>query len=195
MDIRIFIAGAAGEGIQTIGSLLARVIQAQGVLLFSAGRNSNPGFGAGQNSYRLRVSETPLNAPTGKADILLSMNPGASQKYLPLLDDKGILLAAASAGYDNEIMIPFVEIAREDFGKGIYANTVAIGAVCGMLGIKDSQLANIIQETFAQKEGRHHSDQSGGCRKRLHAGPGRLHRQMPMATESESGALLPDPGS
>lgn len=149
MDIRIFIAGSAGEGIQTIGSLLAKVIQEMGYSVFTW-QEFESRIRGGQNSYRIRISEQPKNAPTGSADILMAMNKGAVEKYLPTLREEGIVLSETSINGKNAITIPFTRISK-DFGKAIYANTVATGALCGMLGIENSKLSQTIKNTFLDK--------------------------------------------
>jgi len=47
--------------------------------------------------------------------------------------------------------IPFADIAVEKGGHRIMANTVAIGSVLGMIGIKTDLLVQIIKETFRKK--------------------------------------------
>jgi 2-oxoglutarate ferredoxin oxidoreductase subunit alpha len=150
MDIQIVIAGSAGEGIQTIGNLLAKVIQARGYSVFTW-QEVESRIRGGQGSYRLRISDTPENAPRDNADILLSMNPAANLKYLPLLRDQGIWLSETPDASGEMITIAFQKIAREDFGKAIYANTVALGAVCGILGIDISALNKVMEKAFADK--------------------------------------------
>ena len=147
LDISIIIAGSAGEGIQTIGSLLAKVIQAQGYSVFSW-QEYEPQIFSGQNSYRLRISESLKNAPTITADVLLSMNPKASKKYLPALHKNGILLSEFPIEGKHNIVIPFSKISR-GFGKEIFINTIATGAVCAMLGIENGKLSSIIKDTFS----------------------------------------------
>ncbi len=150
MDIQILIVGSAGEGIQTIGDLLGKVMQTQGYSLFTW-QEFESRIRGGQNSYRLRISETPKNAPREEADILLGMNPEASKKYLPFLKDNGILVSEFNDDMDNTITIPFSELSREEFGKKIFANTIAIGAVCGMLGVEKSVFSRILEDTFSRK--------------------------------------------
>ncbi len=45
-DLHVVIAGAAGEGLQKVGEILARVVSAQGDLLFevNAGSTNHPGL-------------------------------------------------------------------------------------------------------------------------------------------------------
>ena len=51
----------------------------------------------------------------------------------------------------NFLDIPFVELAIKDGGNRIMANTVATGAVLGMLGMKLNILLDIIKDTFKKR--------------------------------------------
>lgn len=71
----------------------------------------------GQNSYRLRISDVPKNAPAAAADVLLNMNSGATEKHLPLLRKDGIVLSELSVKGRKEIVISFSDVSEEAFGK------------------------------------------------------------------------------
>lgn len=80
----------------------------------------------GQNSYSIRISEKPVNAPAMRADVLLALNYGASVEYGPLIQTDGILIAEKKIR-DRIIAIAFSDIAEKELGNKIYANTVETG--------------------------------------------------------------------
>jgi len=92
-DLNVVIAGSAGEGIQTVGAVLAETVLSQGYAVF-AWKEYESRIRGGQNTYSIRIGEKPCNAPLVEADILLCLNEGALAKYEPLLKDDGILLAS-----------------------------------------------------------------------------------------------------
>ena len=132
-DINVVIAGAAGEGIQTIGTIVSRTVLAQGYAVFTW-KEYESRIRGGQNSYSIRISDQPHNAPLMEADILLALNPEAVEKYSPLVKENGILISGESS-QNPSIRIPFSKVAKDELGKKIYANTVAVGALIGALGI------------------------------------------------------------
>ena len=111
-DLNVVIAGAAGEGVQTIGAVLGEAVSAQGYAVFSW-QEFESRIRGGQNSYVIRISEQVRNAPVMEADILLALNQGAARKYESLLKKDGILLAEKPRPRDNMITIPFTEIAEK----------------------------------------------------------------------------------
>ncbi len=148
-DCTIVIAGSAGEGIQTIGDVLADALSAHGYAVFTW-QEYESRIRGGQNTYTIRVREDPCNAPTWEADILLCLNKGAYEKSSDRLKDGGILLAEEPYG-EGALVIPFKAMAKEELGRVIYANTIAAGALAGVLGMERDALEKVLDREFAAK--------------------------------------------
>ena len=148
-DLNVVIAGAAGEGVQTIGEVLAETISGHGYAVF-AWQEFESRIRGGQNSYSIRISEKPVNAPATKADILLALNDGAVTKYAPLIQKEGILIAEKKIR-DRMIPIAFSDIALTELGNKIYANTIALGALTAAIGMNREILHKILAQKFATK--------------------------------------------
>jgi 2-oxoglutarate/2-oxoacid ferredoxin oxidoreductase subunit alpha len=148
-DLNVVIAGAAGEGIQTVGEILAKTLAVQGYAVFTW-KEYESRIRGGQNSYSIRVSEEPNNAPLHYADILLAMNEGAVKKYKGFLKEKGVLIAQSEAK-EGAMGIPFDKIAKEEVGEEIYANTVAVGALTSVLGVDLQTLKGVLEGIFSEK--------------------------------------------
>jgi 2-oxoglutarate ferredoxin oxidoreductase subunit alpha len=149
-DLNVVIAGAAGEGVQTVGAVLANAISAQGYAVFSW-QEFESRIRGGQNSYSIRIGEEVRNAPLVEADILLALNEGAVDKYGPLLKKDGVLLTAKKRPGERMIVIPFGELAEKELGNKIYANTVAVGALGSTLGMEIDPLYEVLARQFAGK--------------------------------------------
>ncbi len=148
-DINIVLAGAAGEGVQTIGEILGHAFSGQGSAVFSW-QEFESRIRGGQNSYTLRVSEKPGNAPQQAADILLAMNRGALAKYKPLLKKDGILIAPADEP-DDSVTIAFHKADIERAGGKRYANILAVGILTTLLGIKPEIVQERLRRQFGLK--------------------------------------------
>jgi 2-oxoglutarate ferredoxin oxidoreductase subunit alpha len=148
-DLNVVIAGAAGEGVQTIGAALGDAVSAQGYAVFSWQEFESRVRG-GQNSYSTRIGEEIRNAPLMEADILLALNEGAVRKYAPLLKKDGVLLAPKKVG-ERTIAIPFDQIAEKELGDRLYGNTIAVGALMGTLGMDLEPLRRVLARRFAAK--------------------------------------------
>jgi 2-oxoglutarate ferredoxin oxidoreductase subunit alpha len=148
-DLNIVVAGSAGEGIQTIGEVLAETIAGHGYAVF-AWQEFESRIRGGQNSYSIRISEKPTNAPVVRADILLALNDGAALKYEPLIQKDGILIAGKKIR-DRMIPIAFADIAEKELGDKIYANTIAIGAMAAAIGMNLDVIHTVLAQKFANK--------------------------------------------
>lgn len=106
-DLNVVIAGAAGEGIQTVGAVLAETVSAQGYAVLTW-QEYESRIRGGQNSFSIRIGEEPRNAPLLEADILLPLNEGALEKYRPLLKKEGVLLAEDSLIREKTSLEPII---------------------------------------------------------------------------------------
>ncbi len=148
-DLNVVIAGAAGEGVQTVGDILAKTLAAEGYAVFTW-KEYESRIRGGQNSYAIRIGEKPHNAPLFNADVLLALNKDVVDKYQGRLKEQGVLVARDS-DRKGAIAIDFQEIAKQEVGKKIYANTVAIGALAGVLGLDLQSLKKVIGQIFSAK--------------------------------------------
>lgn len=148
-DINLVVAGAAGEGIQVVGGVLAEAVAAQGYAVF-AWQELESRIRGGHSRFSLRIGERARNAPLERADLLLALNDGAAGKYRPLVKEGG-LLVTPSEGEDGALAVPFAEIAEEELGKKLYANTVAVGFLAAAVGLAPECLDHALERRFGSK--------------------------------------------
>jgi len=150
MDRSIFVAGSAGEGIQTIGDVVARCFLAHGYPVF-ANQEFESRIRGGNSSTRIRFTEEPRNAPREDADVLLALNPAAREHCADALRPDGFLITPdTSPNEGNHLGIPFVDLATEHGGQAIYANAAAAGALCAAVGLPFAVLEGVLSSTFAK---------------------------------------------
>lgn len=151
-DVTLKIAGAAGQGIQTIGDLLSEVCHQSGLFIFSVDDFESRVRG-GHNFNLLRISDQELAAPGNRLDILVCINENAYDLHKEELRSGGIAIVnAENPGTKNKTRfeIPLKKLA-EEAGNKITANTVAAGAVLAILGTPFSLLADVLKNRFAAK--------------------------------------------
>jgi 2-oxoglutarate ferredoxin oxidoreductase subunit alpha len=150
-DLSVFIVGAAGEGIQTIGEVVAGAFLSHGYAAFATNEFESRIRG-GHSSMRIRVTDVPRNAPTETADVLLAVNPDALEHYQPVLRKGGLAIASEVSGViEDSIAVPFFDLAVEHGGAPIYANAVAAGSLCAAVGLPLAVLEGVLAGTFAAK--------------------------------------------
>jgi 2-oxoglutarate ferredoxin oxidoreductase subunit alpha len=155
MDYTIKIGGEAGQGIQTIGDALGRVFARAGFHVFTD-QDYESRIRGGHNFYRIRLADRPITAPREEIDIIVALDRESIGQHGAELNKRGQII------YDSETLkekhdgpefldIPFTKLAMEHGGDRIMANTVATGAVLGMLGMELTLLLDLIEATFKRK--------------------------------------------
>jgi 2-oxoglutarate ferredoxin oxidoreductase subunit alpha len=91
-----------------------------------------------------------------KIDILIALDKESIHLHEKELSENGLILYDSKSlkqKYEKEYFldVPVVNLAVEHGGNKIMANTVAVGAVLGMLGINIDILVRILQDTFKKK--------------------------------------------
>ncbi len=155
MDHSIKIGGEAGQGIQTIGDTLAKVFSRSGYHVFTH-QDYESRIRGGHNFFQIRFSDKQITASREKIEILVALDKESILQHEKELSERGQIIYDASAlkqKYDKPrfLDIPFVNLAVEKGGNKIMANTVATGAVLGMLGMDMDILNGIIRDAFAKK--------------------------------------------
>ncbi len=155
MDYTIKIGGEAGQGIQTIGDTLARVFARAGYHVFCH-QDYESRIRGGHNFYQIRLSELPLSSSREKIDILIALDGASVPLHQDELADGGrIVYDSSSLKKKHEgsafFDIPFIDLAIKSGGERIMENSVATGAVLGMLRVEISFLLENISETFQKK--------------------------------------------
>ena len=155
MDYSIKIGGEAGQGIQTIGDTLAKVFSRTGYHVFTH-QDYESRIRGGHNFFQIRFSDNPVTASRDKTDILVALDKESIQLHEKELAEHGQIIYDSSVlkqKYENPhfLDVPFIDLAVKHSGNKIMANTVAVGAVLGMLGMKLDILVKIIEDTFEKK--------------------------------------------
>jgi|Deesub1362B_J571_1020462.scaffolds.fasta_scaffold00104_65 2-oxoglutarate ferredoxin oxidoreductase subunit alpha len=155
MDYTIKIGGEAGQGLQTIGGILAKVFVKHGFFLFSHQEYMSRIRG-GHNFYQLRFSDSPIMCSKAEVDILVALNLETIELHKAKLSRYGMVV------YDSKVTkkrfhseefldVPFKEIALREGGTPLMENTVATGAVLGMLGMDMRSYEETLKEVFKKK--------------------------------------------
>lgn len=161
MDYSIKIGGEAGHGIQTIGNTLVRAFSRVGYHVF-AHQDYESRIRGGHNFFQIRFSEKPVMTSKEKIDIVVALDKASIPLHEKELSENGQMVYDSSAAGKVQTLsselsthsyldIPFVELAIKHGGDKIMANTAAVGAVLGMLGMEKDILLGIIKDTFKKK--------------------------------------------
>ena len=155
MDISIRIGGAAGQGIQTISSIIARTMVHHDFYVF-VNQDFESRIRGGHNFDQVRISNTPVRAAAGQVHILIALDEVTTGQDIDCLAENGVLLFdGETIGFKsdnpNHLSVPFARIAAEAGKSKIMINAVATGAATALLDFKLQPVLDCIQEQFEQK--------------------------------------------
>jgi 2-oxoglutarate ferredoxin oxidoreductase subunit gamma len=133
----------AGEGGQ--GMILAGIILAEAAAIYD-GKNAvqsqsyGPEARGGASRSEVIISEDEIDFPEViLPNILVALSQMAYDKYAANLSPDGLLIVdddrVKNVSGDKVIKLPIGRIALEVTGKGITANTVALGILVGLTGL------------------------------------------------------------
>lgn len=156
MDYTLKIGGEAGQGIQTIGDALAKVFSRLGYHVFTS-QDYESRIRGGHNFYQIRVSDRPIRASRRPLDILVAFDRASVAFHDRELVEQGIIVYDSlqlkeTLSGPQFLDVPFVKLAIDAGAKAIAANTVATGAILGMLGFPIDPLFDIIAGLLKRKD-------------------------------------------
>ncbi len=170
MKCDIVLAGVGGQGILSIATVLGYAALENNLYLKQAETHGMSQRGGAVQSY-MRLSDQPVHSdliPLGKADLILSVEPMESLRYLPYLSPEGYIVSN-SVPYINipdypDIQVIFDEIRRQpkailidaeevarEAGNVKASNMVMVGSATPFIDIPVSSIENGIREIFSRK--------------------------------------------
>jgi len=152
MDIAVRIAGAAGQGVQSLGEILARALFRSGLYLHGE-FSYHSRIRGGENAFTLRVGETPVLATTDDVDLLLALNEEMLDLYRPWVRDGGRVLTDQKVGdpSDGAVRVPATTLARDELKLPIAAGAILLGTAARLLGLDRERVSHVIREVFGGK--------------------------------------------
>jgi len=170
MKADIILAGVGGQGILSIATALGEAALADGLLIKQAETHGMSQRGGAVYSH-MRISDKAISSdliPGGAADLILSVEPMESLRYLPYLSNKGYLVTnttpfvnipnypeiesvmAEIRKFPRYIAIDADAIAKE-VGSTRSSNMVMLGAASPFIDIEFSKIEEGIRRIFARK--------------------------------------------
>jgi 2-oxoglutarate ferredoxin oxidoreductase subunit alpha len=153
-ELNIMVGGEAGQGVQSVGFLLAKSLARAGFQVF-ADQDYESRVRGGHNFFRVRLSTNPVNAISKQLDILIALNQESIDLHQDELKTDGILVYDSgkfkTAGIrSSSIGIPFSDTVKAVGLNPITANTIALGVVLSLLGVNQELSRGTLQINFGQ---------------------------------------------
>ncbi|MFP4488249.1 MAG: indolepyruvate oxidoreductase subunit beta [Bacteroidales bacterium] len=166
----IILSGVGGQGILSIAAVIGFAAVENNMYIKQAEVHGMSQRGGDVQSH-FRLSDRPVASdliPYGQADLILSVEPMESLRYLPWLSKEGWLVTNSNPFVNipeypdadklmeeirkvkNNLIVDADKIARET-GSGRAANIVMLGAASHFIQLPLESLENAIRKLFARK--------------------------------------------
>lgn len=135
----IRLAGSGGQGLILAGIILAEAAGIYDGKFVCQTQSYGPAARGGASKSEVVISDEEIDYPQAmKPDVLLAMNQKSLDSYMDDLKPDGLLLVDENLVHEfprtRAFVIPFTQIAREQVGKEMVANIVALGALATLTG-------------------------------------------------------------
>ena len=153
MNINFMIGGEAGQGVQSVGHVLAKVLARGGYHVF-ADQDYESRVRGGHSFFRVRASEAETRAISELVDMLVALDKESIDLHQKEMSDQGIIIFDADKAKNIEanssfLAVPLERLAQESAKNKLMMNTVALGAALGVAGYDKQILSNVISEYFS----------------------------------------------
>ena len=157
----IILSGVGGQGILSIATVIGKAALKEGLYMKQAEVHGMSQRG-GDVQSNLRISDQPIASdliPSGKCDLIISLEPMEGLRYLPYLSPEGWLVTNETPfvnipNYPEEdkVMAEInVDKVAKEVGSARVANIVLLGATIPFLGIDYEKVQDSIREIFLRK--------------------------------------------
>jgi 2-oxoglutarate ferredoxin oxidoreductase subunit alpha len=155
IDLSFKIGGEAGQGLQTIGYILAKSLARGGLHIF-ANQDNESRIRGGHNFFQVRASDRPVQALSERIDIIIALDGRTITEHKYELVEDGIIIfdgekIKPAEEVENQLSVPFERLAREKTGTVTMANSVAVGAALSLLDYDFHLLSSVLRDTLGEK--------------------------------------------
>ncbi|MCR4393960.1 MAG: 2-oxoacid:acceptor oxidoreductase subunit alpha, partial [Dehalococcoidales bacterium] len=133
----------------------------------------------GHNFFRVRISDEPLLAQREQLDILIALNKETVELHRNEVKETGLIIGDESVlkleSVDSRFMgLPLENLALQTAGNKIMSNSVAVGAVCGLLDYDFQILDAVLRWHFSKSPQKIQEDNVNAARAGFEYG--KIHR-------------------
>ena len=146
--------GQQGEGLESLGAILARALSHQGYDLYGF-RQFSSRIKGGHTNYKIRIAVKPVGTINKECDLLIALDSDTLTNEALTVGENGIILAekALAANFSGKaelLAVPFADIAKQN-GTIMQKNIVALGCTAALFGLGEECFELQLRKEFGKK--------------------------------------------
>jgi 2-oxoglutarate ferredoxin oxidoreductase subunit alpha len=148
MIYNLLIGGAAGQGMETIASVLVKLLKRKGFEAFTL-QDYMSRVRGGHDFFQIRFGNEEINSHCDKLDGIIALNSETISLHIDNLNDNGFIIADDEIEYKNDrvISLPLKTIAKKVGNPRVFGN-VALGAIMNLFNLDLKYVEELLGETF-----------------------------------------------
>jgi 2-oxoglutarate ferredoxin oxidoreductase subunit alpha len=155
VELNVLIGGEAGQGVQSMGYILAMTMVKGGYHIF-ANQDYESRIRGGHNFFKIRVSDRHVQAVLEEVNLMIALNEETIDLHKQEVARDGVII------YDGErvkiepeptlFSVPLENLALGTTGNRIMGNTVALGAAVSLVHYDLDLLSAVLRKMFGKKD-------------------------------------------
>ncbi|HXX59058.1 MAG TPA: 2-oxoacid:acceptor oxidoreductase subunit alpha, partial [Dehalococcoidales bacterium] len=152
-EINVMVGGEAGQGIQTVGFILAKAFSRTGINVF-ADQDYESRVRGGHNFFRIRAADFDVRAIREEIDILIAIDQATVNLHQNEIKNGGLIIfdsdkTKVADGRVVSLGIPLEKVAQEKAGDKMMSNSVALGAAIAAGGYDFPLIEQVLRDHFS----------------------------------------------
>ncbi|MCD4666414.1 2-oxoacid:acceptor oxidoreductase subunit alpha [archaeon] len=152
-EVIIKIGGPAGSGVNSLGHILSKFLQREGLYIYSS-KDYPSLIKGGHNTYTVRAESKKIESSLDHIDILIALDEKTIDLHSNELSKNGAIICDSSFKIKGKTgvhlsPIPIKQLSKKFNGK--YINSITAGACLGLLQLDLTILDKILKQIFSGK--------------------------------------------
>jgi len=151
MKHNILIGGSAGQGMDTISSIIQKILQRKGYYIFS-NKDYMSRVRGGHNFIQIRFGNEPITSHHPHLDVIIALDEDTINFHQKRLNKDGLIISNGDKlEIDNRLIkLPMIKIGKEVGNPKVFGS-VAIGAILKIFGLSKDNVEVVFKERFSQE--------------------------------------------
>lgn len=151
MIYNILIGGAAGQGMETLASMLEKLLKRKGFKIFTL-QDYMSRVRGGHNFFQIRFGNEEIDSHSYELDGIIALNKETIELHIKDLKDTGFIISDEDIDYKDDKMytLPLKALAKT-IGNPRVFGSVALGAVLKLFNQNLNFVKALLRETFKEE--------------------------------------------
>jgi 2-oxoglutarate ferredoxin oxidoreductase subunit alpha len=150
MNYNILIGGAAGQGMNTLATIISKSLKRHGFHVFMNTVYMSRIRG-GHNYFQIRFSDAPVTTHSDTLDMVFALNQETVDLHTGRLKSTGVVLSDQSVKSNRKVLIIDSKSMAKSMGHNKGENIILLGALTKLFDLDQKILMSVLKEKFKDK--------------------------------------------